>query len=354
MNNQTAAHHGSHYSVVTTSNLIQFRNGLTSSFAPTLQLEPVLAPITALIQQAEDWIFAELTVGWKPTYGFDDEGRMVFDPAIDVDRIPTRTFPFSRLTTSCAALGVFLLMSFVGLLLLKCCRCGGDGPFVSQRVLYPLKFVYNFVQIYLCSYMTLEAVILAHRNGYGWWPWTQCNVFNFQDPAIHRLIWVYYMSKMLDWADTLFIILGNKPRQFTVLHIYHHASVWFFNWLNLVINFDAEIFIAVGFNAAIHVIMYTYYLISMHMPKVKDERTGKSKYSVWWKQHLTTLQMTQFFGMNLHGFLILYNGCNQVTPRGTALYLAYIMSLFLLFLNFFLRSYCGGKSKKVSRRKKRQ
>merc|ERR1739838_1068878 len=113
---------------------------------------------------------------------------------------------------------------------------------------------------------------------------------------------------MLDWADTLFIILGNKPRQFTVLHIYHHASVWFFNWLNLVINFDAEIFIAVGFNAAIHVIMYTYYLISMHMPKVKYERTGKSKYSVWWKQHLTTLQMTQFFGMNLHGFLILYNG----------------------------------------------
>merc|ERR1719300_1915555 len=145
----------------------------------------------------------------------------------------------------------YLIMCFIGLILLKCCK-GRRGPLIPQSVLFP---------------------------------WTECNVFNFQEPVIVNLIWVYYMSKMLDWLDTLFIILGNKPKQFSFLHVYHHTSVWFMNWLNLVINFDAEIFVSIGWNAFIHV--------------------------------------------------ILYNGCNQVTPRGTALYLAYIMSLFILFLNFF-------------------
>jgi len=330
---------------------------LWSSLEPTIiALEPVLTPYYALCQKAEELVFTHLTVDWQPTYGFDDDGRSVFNPAIDVDRIPTRTFPFSSLVGCFGALAGYLVLCFVGLILLKCCGRGGKGgPFVPQSLLYPFKFLYNFVQIYLCSYMTLEAIILAHRNGYGWFPWTECNVFNFQNPKIQNLIWMYYMSKMLDWFDTLFIILGNKPKQFTVLHVYHHSSVWFMNWLNLVINFDAEIFYAVGWNAFIHVIMYTYYLISMHMPKVKDNATGKAKYSVWWKQHLTSLQMTQFLTMNAHGILILYNGCNQVTPRGTALYLAYIMSLFILFLNFFLRAYCGGKSKrKTSKKKKRQ
>jgi len=317
-------------------------------------LQPVLQQYYLLCSKAEDLIFTHLTVGWRPTYGFDDEGRMEFDPAIDVDRIITRKFPFSSFVGMATPMIGYLIMCFIGLILLKCCK-GRRGPLIPQSVLYPWKFLYNFVQIYLCSYMTLEAIILARRHNYVKFPWTECNVFNFQEPVIVNLIWVYYMSKMLDWLDTLFIILGNKPKQFSFLHVYHHTSVWFFNWLNLVINFDAEIFISVGWNAFIHVIMYTYYLISMHMPKVKDSATGRPKYSVWWKQHLTSLQMTQFLTMNMHGILILYNQCYQVPPRGTALYLGYIMSLFVLFMNFFIRAYCMKSNKKIhDKRKKTQ
>jgi len=320
-------------------------DALLDSLQPALvAMDPLLKHYYAFCQRAEDWVFTQLTVGWEPTYGFDADGTKVFDPAKHVDLIPTRTFPFSTLAEVFGTLAGFLLMSLIGVVLLKCCSFK-KGAFIPQSLLYPLKFAYNFLQIFICSYMTMEALILAHRNGYSWFPLTACNPFNFQSPAIANLIWWYFMSKMLDWVDTLFIILGNKPRQFTFLHVYHHASVWYMNWLNLVICYDSEIFVAIGFNAAIHVIMYTYYLISMHMPK---------GHSVWWKKHLTSLQMTQFFGMNLHGFLILYNGCNQMPPRGTALYLAYILSLFVLFMNFFLRSYCKKSPKRTSKKKKRQ
>jgi hypothetical protein len=31
---------------------------------------------------------------------------------------------------------------------------------------FPLRFVYNLMQVGLCSYMTVEAGILAYRNNY--------------------------------------------------------------------------------------------------------------------------------------------------------------------------------------------
>jgi len=224
----------------------------------------------------------------------------------------------------------------------------------SESVLYPIKFLYNFIQIYLCSYMTLEAIILAQRHNYGWFPLTECNILNFSNSVMAPLMWIYYMSKMLDWFDTLFIILGNKGKQFSFLHVYHHSSVWVITWLGLQIAYDSENFFTIGFNAFIHVIMYTYYLISMHIPKVMDSVTGKPKYSIWWKQHLTTLQMIQFIAMVTSAVLILYNGCYQMAPRYGTVYRGYVTSIFLLFLNFFVRAYCRGNKRRKRGKKKMQ
>jgi len=321
---------------------------------------PLIAQAKATVDGWEQVIFEWLTVGWTPTDGFDASQRMVFDSALDIARIPTRSYPFSSLWGCLVPLSGYLLFIAFGTILLKC--CGGPGkrakggagakssrPFVPASLLYALKFAYNFVQIFLCSYMTLEALILAQRNGYHVFPFTpaMCNPFSFASPAISRLIWVYYMSKILDWADTAFIVFGNKPRQFTFLHWYHHASVFFMNWLNVNFCYDSEIYLSVALNAGIHVVMYSYYLISMHLPK-------EGGYSVWWKKHLTKLQMTQFVVLNAHGILILYNGCTQITPRGSAIYLAYIISLFVLFMNFYCRSYKGGKGKKNRNKNKKR
>lgn len=46
---------------------------------------------------------------------------------------------------------------------------------------YPLKFIYNVSQIMLCAYMTIEAFLLAYRNGYTVLP---CNDYDTTNPPL--------------------------------------------------------------------------------------------------------------------------------------------------------------------------
>ena len=51
-------------------------------------------------------------------------------------------------------------------------------------------------------------------------------------------------------------------------------------------------------NTFVHIVMYFYYMMSAMGPQYQ-------KY-LWWKQHLTTLQMIQFVGIMTHGFSPVY------------------------------------------------
>jgi hypothetical protein len=89
-------------------------------------------------------------------------------------------------------------------------------------------------------------------------------------------------------------------------------------------------------NGFIHTIMYLYYFVSSHTR------------NIWWKKYLTMLQMTQFLLMNLQGYLMVSRQCSGLPERIPRLYLAYVQSLFWLFMNFFLRSYCLRSRAKTS------
>ena len=89
--------------------------------------------------------------------------------------------------------------------------------------LYPLKFIYNIVQIMLCSYMCIEAGVRAYDAGYTLMP---CNAFNHENPPIAFIVYVFYLSKILDFMDTVFIILEKKWKQLSFLHVYHHTSIF--------------------------------------------------------------------------------------------------------------------------------
>jgi len=58
---------------------------------------------------------------------------------------------------------------------------------------YPLKFIYNVSQIMLCAYMTIEAFLLAYRNGYTVLP---CNNYDTKNPPLANLLWLFYISKV--------------------------------------------------------------------------------------------------------------------------------------------------------------
>jgi elongation of very long chain fatty acids protein 4 len=94
---------------------------------------------------------------------------------------------------------------------------------VPKKVLYPIKFVYNMVQVMLCSYMCIEASVQAFRSNYTLLP---CNTFDRKNPPISFILWVFYLSKILDFLDTVFIIVDRKWKQLSFLHVYHHTSIF--------------------------------------------------------------------------------------------------------------------------------
>ncbi len=87
-----------------------------------------------------------------------------------------------------------------------------------------------------------------------------------------------------------------------------------------------------------HFVMYYYYVLTT------------LGYQPWWKKYITTMQLAQFVCMNAQAIYIIASGCPF--PRNiTVMYLAYILSLFFLFLNFFFKTY-GGEGKKQSTKSK--
>ena len=89
--------------------------------------------------------------------------------------------------------------------------------------LYPFKFAYNMIQVMLCSYMCIEAGVRAYNAGYSLMP---CNHFNQTDPPIGFILYVFYLSKILDFLDTFFIIAEKRWKQLSFLHVYHHTSIF--------------------------------------------------------------------------------------------------------------------------------
>lgn len=200
--------------------------------------------------------------------------------------------------------------------------------------LYPFKFIYNMLQVMLCSYMAIEAGIRAYDAGYSLIP---CNTFNHMQPPIGFILYVFYLSKILDFLDTVFIIAEKRWKQLSFLHVYHHFSIFLFYWLNVNVGYDGDVFLTIVLNGFIHTVMYTYYFVSLHTKEI------------WWKSALTMCQMVQFICMNAQALYLIFSNCTNYPRNIIVAYLFYIMTLLGLFAHFFVMSYMkSGKEKKGS------
>ena len=175
-----------------------------------------------------------------------------------------------------------------------------------------------------------------------------CNKFDNVNPPLANLLWLFYVSKVFDFFDTIFIVLGQKWRQLSILHVYHHTTIFLVYWLNLRVGYDGEIYLTIILNGFIHTIMYTYYFISQHIRHL--DRPVQSKI-IWWKQYLTAAQLLQFVSMNAQAGWLLYSGCGGFPTKVTAVYFGYIQTLLWMFLHFFYVSYVAKRSDKKSGKK---
>jgi len=244
----------------------------------------------------------------------------------------TKGWLFTDFKVAACVAGAYLAFVAVGSTLMKAGLPAMDP--------YPLKFIYNVSQIMLCSYMTIEGFLIAYRNNYSLYP--HCNAYDAENPPLGNLLWLFYASKIWDFWDTIFIIIGKKWKQLSFLHVYHHTTIFLFYWVNVNINFDGDVFLTIVLNGFIHTVMYTYYFICMH---TKDPKTGKSL-RIWWKSSLTMLQMIQFLCMMTQAGYLFITKCPNAPVGVRNLYFLYIFTLLVLFAQFFVQSYVKKPSKK--------
>jgi elongation of very long chain fatty acids protein 4 len=193
-----------------------------------------------------------------------------------------------------------------------------------------LMALYNLVQVLLCGYMMVEAARVAFQN----YSLTICNPHvNTTKSKLAPVLWLFYVSKVLDFADTFFIVVRGSWSQFSFLHVYHHFSIFLTYWLVANAGPDGDVFYTIVANSFIHLVMYTYYGCSVF---------GFKPFA----NVVTELQLAQFVTMMSQAIYILSQGC-PYPQRVTAFYLGYILSLFLLFSSFYAAKYLsGGSSKK--------
>jgi hypothetical protein len=156
------------------------------------------------------------------------------------------------------------------------------------------------------------------------------NVYGINIPyndSIKHYVYMHYMSKYIDYFDTIFMILRKKNSQVSFLHVYHHATV-IIPWGWIVAGGHANGTAAFGalINSIIHMMMYSHYFWT------------SMGYRNPFKRFLTQAQIAQFFLCAGHSFaVILYE--KNVPVRYAYGEMIYHMQMIYLFCKFYTSSY---------------
>uniref|UniRef100_A0A336LM25 Elongation of very long chain fatty acids protein n=1 Tax=Culicoides sonorensis TaxID=179676 RepID=A0A336LM25_CULSO len=189
---------------------------------------------------------------------------------------------------------------------------------------------YNAGQVLLSGYMFNEHLMSGWARGYSY----TCQPVDYSDSPLSRrmlnLCYVYYFSKLSEFADTIFFVLRKKKSQITWLHLYHHSLTPLEAWILVKFIPGGNATFPNILNNFVHVLMYFYYMLSAMGPQYQ-------KY-LWWKKYMTELQIAQFILCIIHCIRALSVECDF--PRFlTGLLLLNASIFFVLFMNFYIQNY---------------
>lgn len=160
-----------------------------------------------------------------------------------------------------------------------------------------------------------------------------------------RILYIFYLSKILEFIDTMIMAFKKNDRQISFLHLYHHSSIFFVWWIIIRYGPGGEAYFSAALNSFIHVLMYGYYLWSTFAPKLAEGRKPHPLHPTYYKKYITSMQMTQFTCMLIQSICDLWFIHNDY-PRPLVWILFYYMFTMLgLFANFFIRNYIAPKPK---------
>ncbi|KAK3930191.1 Elongation of very long chain fatty acids protein [Frankliniella fusca] len=212
-------------------------------------------------------------------------------------------------------------------------------PFNLDRVM----MVYNAVQVVWCAYLVRECLRLGWGGQYSWIcePMRETKTQDDYDTA--RGVYLYFILKIVDLLDTVFMVLRKNFRQISFLHVYHHAGMAICIYLGVKI-YPGGHHTFLGFiNCIVHCFLYGYYLLTLLEPRVKG---------AWWKKYITLIQLVQF-GMNMvHELLpVLMPSCTVDRWISGPLIIQNVF-MFLLFGEFYYKNYVRQQGPGPQRREK--
>eukprot|EP01117_Protostelium_nocturnum_P002035 TRINITY_DN12689_c0_g2_i1.p1 TRINITY_DN12689_c0_g2~~TRINITY_DN12689_c0_g2_i1.p1 ORF type:complete len:283 (-),score=51.18 TRINITY_DN12689_c0_g2_i1:77-925(-) len=151
------------------------------------------------------------------------------------------------------------------------------------------------------------------------------------------LYYINYLIKYYELLDTVLLVLKKRPLEF--LHYFHHSMTMILCYSQLV-GQTAVSWVPITLNLCVHVVMYYYYF-----------KTAQGV-RVWWKEYLTSMQITQFVIDLAVIYFVVYNRYTHIhfphLPHvgrcdggdGAALFGASLLTSYLfLFINFYIQTY---------------
>ncbi|XP_011495475.1 PREDICTED: elongation of very long chain fatty acids protein AAEL008004-like [Ceratosolen solmsi marchali] len=208
---------------------------------------------------------------------------------------------------------------------------------------------YNFAQVIISTWLFSESLASGWAGDYSF----RCQPVDYSgNPQALRMArgcWYYYMSKFIEFTDTIFFVLRKKNDHISKLHVIHHGIMPLSVWFGVKFTPGGHSTFFGLLNTFVHIVMYTYYLLAAFGPRIQPY--------LWWKKYLTSLQMVQFVLVMVHAFQLLFVDCNY--PKAFVWWIGFHAVLFyFLFRQFYNETYNKKIQKKLAisakERKERQ
>lgn len=217
------------------------------------------------------------------------------------------------------------------------------GPaFMKSRQPYNIRWlmiIYNLSMVVVSTWLVYRLGIHGWFGKYDY----RCQPVDYSDSldaiGMATAAYWYYITKFVEFADTIFFVLRKKNTHITTLHVIHHGIMPMSVWWGVKFTPGGHSTFFAFINSFVHILMYTYYGLAAIGPHM-------NKY-LFWKKHMTSIQMVQFIAIFVHSFQLLFRECNY--PRGFMWWIGFHAVLFwFLFWDFFVYTYGGGKRRKSS------
>ncbi|XP_042898098.1 very long chain fatty acid elongase 1 [Parasteatoda tepidariorum] len=202
---------------------------------------------------------------------------------------------------------------------------------------YPMV-IYNFALVAVSGWLFINFGMLGWFTHYSW----RCEPIDYSNSPdavkMAEIGWYFYVTKFIEFADTIFFVLRKKDSQISSLHVFHHSLVPLTLWFGIKYAPGGYNSIFAFINSFVHTWMYLYYGLAALGPAYQK--------FLWWKKYMTILQMVQFLLVFSFMFQLTFFPTCEVSKPMLALNVVQAIIFFVLFLNFFSASYKKRQQKK--------